>query len=158
MSTKYSGVNYANTQASPYEAVEESQYNVVEKHILDQFVLTADLAAGDQILVGGPIPAGAVLLDAVLTSAAMGGSAAVNFGWLASADGSVAADATAFFAALPVSSATVAKAHGSTFEGDFYTQVPLAAAVQPVIACSVATSGATGHKLSVDIKYVKCGG
>lgn len=164
MTTAYQGVNYAKTQASPITQIDEGQYNSPVLHILDQFVLTADLVANDTILMGGYIPEGAILLDCVLTSGALGGSAAINMGWQASASqptGSLAAqaaDLTAFFSALPVSSATVAKAHGSTYEGDFYNQVALTANVQPIITCSVASSGATGKTIYVAIAYTKNGG
>lgn len=160
----YSGVNYAETQASPITQIDEGQYNAPTLHILDQFILTADLAASDTILMGGPIPEGAILLNANITTGALGGSAAINVGWQAGAaalTGALApqaADLTAFFAALPVSSATVAAAHGSTYEGDFYNQVPLTSQVQPVITCSVASSGATGKSIMIDIVYTKNGG
>lgn len=165
MSTVYKGVNYADTQASPIEQIEESQYNAPSLHILDQFVLTADLAANDTILVGGPIPEGAVLSDAKFAApVALGGSAAINMGYQAGSSeptGSPtpqAADTTAFFSALPCSSATWASAFGSTYQGDYYTQVALTSQVQPVITCSVATSGATGKSIYVDISYTKAGG
>lgn len=151
--SSYSGVNYAKTQASPITQIDEGQYNCPAKHILDQFVLTADLGANDTILMGGVIPEGAILLDCVVSTGALGGSAAINVGYQKSADAVVAADTTAFFSALPVSSATVAKAHGSTYEGDFYTQAALAANVQPVVTCSVASSGATGKSIMIDISY-----
>lgn len=156
---QYSGVNYAKTQTSPITQIEEGQYNMPVCKILDQFVLTADLGAGDTILVGGPIPEGSVILDAKMSTGALGGSAALNFGWQAGAAGPAgslapqAADATALFAALPVSSITNARAFGSTYQGDFYTQAPLSSQVQPVIACSVATSGATGKSIMVEIEY-----
>ncbi len=164
MSTAYSGVNYAKTQASPITQIDEGQYNSPTLHILDQFVLTTDLVANDTILVGGPIPAGAILLEAKIGTGALGGSAAINFGYnagaaaLAGAQTAQAADTTAFFSALPVSSATVASARGSTYEGDFYGQVPLTSQVQPVITCSVASSGATGKSIYVDLAYTKNGG
>jgi len=162
--TIYSGVNYAKTQASPITQIDQSQYNESNLHILDQFVLTADLAANDTILVGGLIPEGAVLLDAKMVTGALGGSAALNFGWQAGATALAgaltpqAADTTAFFSALPVSSATYASSFGSTYIGDYYTQVALTSQVQPVITCSVATSGATGKSIYIDISYLKAGG
>lgn len=160
----YNGVNYAKTQASPITQVEEGQYNSPVLHILDQFVLTADLGSNDTILMGGPIPEGAVLLDAKVVTGALGGSAAINFGYQAGVAGPTgslsaqAADTTAFFSALPCSSATYATAFGSTYIGDYYTQVPLTSNVQPVITCSVASSGATGKSIMVDISYTKNGG
>ena len=164
MAIAYSGVNYAKTQALPITQIDNGQQGGIVKHILDQFVLTADLAANDTIDVGGPIPEGATVLDCIISSAAMGGSAAINVGWRAGAvalSGALAAEAaapTALFSALPVSSAVVAKAHGSTYEGAFYTQVPLTSQVQPVITCSVASSGATGRSIMIDIMFVKNGG
>ena len=161
---QYKGVNYADTQVTPIEQIEQGQYNVPAFHILDQFVLTADLASTDTILVGGPIPEGAVLLDAKVVTGALGGSAALNFGYQAGAAqpaGSLtpqAADLTAFFSALVCSSATYASAFGSTYQGDFYTQVPLTSQVQPILTCSVATSGATGKTIFIDISYTKSGG
>lgn len=160
----YKGVNYANTQLSPIEQIEQGQYNAPTLHILDQFVLTADLAANDTILMGGLIPEGAILLDAKVVTGALGGSAAVNLGYqagataLAGALPAQAADLTAFFSALPVSSATYASAFGSTYQGDYYTQAPLTSQVQPVITCSVASTGATGKSIYVDIAYTKSGG
>lgn len=164
MPTQYSGVNYAKTQASPISQIEESQYNVPTLHILDQFILTADLGASDTILVGGPIPEGAVLLDCTLSTGALGGSCALNVGYqagVAEPTGSntpQAVDLTAFFSAVVCSSAVVARAHGSAQEGDFYTQAQLTSQVQPIITCSVASSGGTGKTIFVDIAYAKAGG
>ncbi len=165
MSVAYKGVNYANTQLTPIEQIEQGQYNVPTMRILDQFVLTADLASNDTIAVGGPIPAGAVVLDAKFAApVGLGGSAAINFGYLAGAaqlTGSPtpqAVDLTAFFSALPCSSAVFASAFGSTYQGDYYTQTPLTSQVQAILTCSVATSGATGKSIYVDISYTKSGG
>lgn len=160
----YSGVNYADTQASPITQIGEGQYNAPTLHILDQFVLTADLGATDTILMGGPIPEGAILLDCKIVTGALGGSAAINVGYQAGASqptGSLtpqAVDLTAFFSALPVSSAGYASAFASTYVGDYYTQVPLTSQVQPIITCSVASSGATGKSIMIDIAYTKNGG
>lgn len=167
MAIVYSGVNYADTQDSPQEQIEQGQYNAPLLKILDQFVLTADLAANDTILVGGPIPEGAIVLNAkIIAPVGLGGSAALNFGIQAGVgQGSfagqptlMAADATAFFSALPVSSATYASAVGSTYQGDFYNQTAYTSQAQAVIACSVATSGATGKTIYCEIEYTKCGG
>ena len=165
MSTAYKGVNYADTQASPITQIEGGQYNVPALHILDQFVLTADLAANDTILVGGLIPEGAILLDAkVVVPTALGGAAAINFGYQAGPaepTGSPTPQAvslSAFFASLVVSSAVVASALGSAQQGTFYTQAALTSQVQPIITCTVATSGATGLSIYVDISYTKAGG
>lgn len=165
MSTAYQGVNYAKTQAQPVSQIDMGQYNAPVLKILDQIVLTADLGAGDTILVGGPIPQGAVVLNAKIgVPVGLGGSAAINVGIqagaaaLAGAGTPMAADATAFFSALPVSSATWASAVGSTYQGDFYNQSAYTSQAQPVIACSVATSGATGKSIYIEIEYTKNGG
>ena len=160
----YSGVNYAKTQASPITQIDEGQYNVPVSKILDQFVLTADLAANDTILVGGPIPEGAIVLNAKMATGALGGSCALNFGIQAGASeptGSPTAqpaDATAFFSALPCSSATYASSFGNTYIGDYYTQTAYTSQVQAVITCSVASSGATGKSIYIEIDYTKSGG
>ena len=158
--TIYSGVNYSNTQATPFEYIDEGQFSARQYHILDQFVLTADLAANDTILLGGLIPEGATVLDAKLSiPVTLGGSAAANVGWQASptaltgANTAQAADATAFFNGVALEPAAVKTAHGDATEGDFYTQVPLTAPVQPVLTCTVATSGATAKKIFIDISF-----
>lgn len=162
--SSFSGVNYANTQALPIEQIEQGQYNAPVLVILDQYVMTGDFSSNDTLLVGGLIPEGATLLGAKVQTGALGGSAAINFGYQAGPaepTGSPtpqAADTTAFFSALPCSSATYASAFGSTYQGDFYTQVALTSQVQPVITCSVATSGASGKKIFIEISYSKSGG
>ena len=164
MSTVYKGVNYADTQTSPPTQIEQGQYNEGALHILDQFILTADLASADTILVGGPIPEGATLLDCKIASGALGGSASINVGYQAGATaltGALAAqavDTTAFFSALPVSTAVFASAFGSTYQGDYYTQTALTSQVQAVITCQVASSSATGKEIFIDISYTKSGG
>lgn len=159
MTTAYKGVNYAKTQASPFSAIDEGQYNSPTYHILDQFVLTADLAAADTILLGGLIPEGATLLGCKLTTGALGGSCTVSLGYNASptaltgANTAQAADTTAFFNTVAVSSAEYVEAWGHAQGGDFYTQVPLTAPVQPVLTCVAASSGATGKTIYIDISY-----
>ena len=165
MSTQYKGGQYANTQASPIEQIDEGLYNVPVMKIMDSFVLTLDLAANDTILMGGPIPEGAILDNAKLIApTGLGGSAAFNFGYqagataLAGAPAAQAVNLTAFFSALPMSSATYAAAFASSYQGTYYTQVALTSQVQPIITCTVATSGATGDTIYVEISYTKSGG
>lgn len=158
--TVYKGVQYTNTQASPQTLIDESLYDSLSYKIFDTFVLTADLASGDTILMGGYIPAGSILLDCKLTSQALGGSCTINVGWQAGPTGAQLASASGFFSALPVSSATVATAHGSTYEGmtsnlsNFYL-VQMTEQVQPVIAENAVSSGATGAIISIEISYLK---
>jgi hypothetical protein len=166
MSTAYNGVNYANTQASPIEQIEEGQYNSLTLRILDLFVLTADLVANDTINVGGPIPEGAVLLNAKIAApVSLGGACALNFGYLAGAAGPTgsltpqAASASAFFSAVVVGSAvTYTSAYGNAQQGTYYTQIPLSSQVQAQAVCTVGSSGATGKSLYFEVEYTKTGG
>jgi hypothetical protein len=151
--TVYKGNYYSGLQGNIPELVEEGYYGGLVRKMYDSFVLTADLASGDTILMGGLLPEGARLVDCTLTSQALGGSCTINVGWKAGATGLEAAAPTAFFSALPVSSATVAKAHGSTYEGSFYQHV-LLEQVQPVIAENAVSSGGTGQKIQVEIDYI----
>ena len=70
------------------------------------------------------------------------------------------ANATGFFSALPVSSATVASAHGSAYEGGggpdtstFY-KVRTTSQIQVVIAENAVSSGATGKVIQIDVGYI----
>lgn len=153
MSTIYKGSNASNVAGNIPKLAEYGQYGGKVRKMYDSFVLTADLAAGDTIVMGEALPEGARLVDCCVTSGALGGSCTINVGWNAGAAGLEAAAPTGFFSALPVSSATVAKAHGSAYEGSFYQKV-LQEAVQPVIAENAVSSGATGQKIQVEIDYV----
>lgn len=151
--TTYRGVQNAGQAGNIPELAEEALYGGIERIMYDSFVLTADLASGDKILMGELLPEGALIRDCVITSQALGGSCTINVGWLAGATGLEAAAPTAIFAALPVSSATVAKAHGSTYEGNFYRH-QLLEQVQPVISENAVSSGATGQKIQMEIAYI----
>lgn len=153
MATKYLGVNAAKAAKNIPDLIGQGQMGGKDRIEYDSFVLTADLAAGDTIDVGGVIPQGAMFTDCIVTSEALGGSCTINVGWKASATGLEAAAPTGFLAALPVSSATVARAHGSAYEGAFYGKI-LQEAVQPVIAENAVSTGATGRKVQVEIHYI----
>lgn len=168
--TKYSGSNYAGTQSSPQELIEEGQQKGSLVSMFDIFDLTADLASGDEIYMGGPLQEGSILVDCKISSDALGGSCTVNVGWVAvseqfptggGGDTLMASNATGFFSALPVSSATVASAHGSAYEGggggatgsSFWRQ-RLSSAIQVVIAENAVSSGATGKSIGVEVTYI----
>lgn len=166
--TKYSGVNYADTQASPLELIDQGQYGGKLRSMYDTFVLTADLASGDTILMGGPIQEGSILVDLKITSDALGGSCTVNVGWNAvsevepaGGDTLMTSLATAFFSALPVSSATVANAHGSTYEGggngpsaSTFWRTRVTSPIQVVIAENAVSSGAAGKVIACELIYI----
>ena len=73
----------------------------------------------------------------------------------------MADNATGFFSALPVSSATVANAHGSAEEGggngpsasSFWRQ-RITSPIQVVIAENAVSSGAIGKKIAVEVTYI----
>lgn len=166
--TKYQGVNYADTQASPIELIDQGQFGGKMRSMYDIFVLTADLASGDTILMGAPLPEGSILLECKVSSDALGGSCTVNVGWQAvseiepaGGDTLMTSNATGFFSALPVSSATVANAHGSSYEGggggasgsSFWRQ-RITSPIQVVIAENAVSSGATGKSIGVEVTYI----
>lgn len=153
MSVAYQGVNYAKLVQNIPSLAPQGELGGKIRTMYDSFVLTADLASGDTILMGSLLPEGARLRDCVVTSEALGGSCTVDVGWAAGATGAEAASPTGFFSALPVSSATVGKAHGSTYEGSFYQKI-LAEAVQVVVAEHAVSSSATGKKIQVEVSYV----
>ena len=161
MSTKYSGVNYALTQQTIPSLIDEGGSYFVKRYIYDSFVLTADLAAGDTILMGSVIPESALLLGCQIATGALGGSCTIDVGWLASASEvpggygpAMVAAPTGFFSALPVSSATNATAYGSTYTtmSNWYG-LQVTAPVQPVIAEHAVSSGGTGIEIQILIEY-----
>ena len=171
MGIKYQGVGYAGIQGTIPELIERAYSGQPELHMLDTFVLTADLASGDTILMGAPIPAGSLLTNCKISNDALGGSCTVNVGWQAGAelepnaggDVQMAANATGFFSALPVSSAGYNTATGSSYEGggegptaSTFERLVLTSPVQVVIAENAVSSGATGKQISIDVSYI-CG-
>lgn len=153
--TVYKGINATNVAANIPTLAEQGQYGGKVRKMYDKFVLTADLASGDTILMGEPLPEGARLLNCHITTEALGGSCTIDVGWAASAEATPleAASPTGFFSALPVSSATVAAAHGSTYEGSFYSKI-LLSQIQPVIAEHAVSSAATGKKVYMEVEYI----
>ena len=166
--SNYQGVNYANTQANITELIDVGQWGGKVRRMYDTFVLTADLASGDKIRMGAPLPEGATLLECLASYDALGGSCTVNIGWEqvseiepTGGDTLQASNATGFFSALPVSSAGSAAAHGSTYEGggngvtasSFY-RLRITSPIQVVIAENAVSSGATGKAISVDVSYI----
>lgn len=168
MGTAYQGANYAGSQQSIPELIDQAQQAGKLRSMYDIFVLTADLASGDTIAMGGPLQEGSTLLDCQVSADALGGSCTVNVGWVAiseieptGGDTLMSSNATGFFSALPVSSATVAKAHGSAYEGggngpsasSFWRQ-RLTSPIQVQIAENAVSSGATGKKIAVEVTFI----
>lgn len=157
---RFLGVGATGAQANIPTLVEEGQYGGTLHIMMDTYTLLADLAAGDQIQMGAPIPEGARLLQARIATTALGGSCTINFGWLASADLSITggetlntASLTGFFSALPVSSATQASAFGHAQGGTFYNTL-LTSSVQCVVSEQAVSSGATGGTITAEVWYI----
>ncbi len=169
MATTYKGVAATNLARTIPVLVEQGQFGGKVRRMYDTFVLTADLAANDIIVINGLLPEGARLVNCSLVTGALGGSCAISVGWQASLDinppggsgagGEVinAADTTGFFNNFVVSSAQRVTAFGQSVasggSGDFY-QTVLTSEVQPIVTCNVASSSATGKSITVEIEYV----
>lgn len=153
------GVEATKVAATVPSLIEEGKYGGKLRVMYDTYVLTADLASGDIIKIGSPLPEGAILLNCKVKTGALGGSCTINVGCQASPLDETthaaleAAVPTLFFAALPVSSATSASAYGSTYEGVFYAR-RLLAPVQVVVAENAVSVGATGLSISVEVHYI----
>ena len=170
MGIVYQGTNYANTQLTPVELIEQGQQRGTVQVMRDSFKLTADLAAGDTIIMGGYIPEGAILVNCIISSDALGGSCTINVGWSVPSeqfptggggDTLMTANATGFFSALPVSSAVAATARGSSYEGggigptaSTFEGLKLTSPIQVVIAENAASSGATGKVIAIEVNYI----
>ncbi len=155
----FKGVQATKVAKTIPDLVAQGQQGGKIRNLYDKYVLTADLASGDSIDIGAPLPEGARLIDCIVSTGALGGSCTIDVGWRASVElepsGSAQLeliDKTGFFSALPVSSATVAKAHGSAYEGDFYQKV-LAADVQVAVWEHAVSSSATGLAIAVEVNY-----
>lgn len=154
MSTVYKGVNATNVAASIPKLAEEGQQGGVRKTLYDKFVLTADLAAGDSIKIGGLLPVGAQIMSATLACEALGGSCTVDVGWDASADAVEAQNKTGLFAAAVVSAAAVQTLTATTGTAAAFGYT-FSAQVQPTIWEHAVSSGGTGKAISLAIEYLE---
>jgi len=122
--------------------------------IMDSYSLSADLASGDVIRMGGKIPAGAKILNVEVKFPdldASGGT--LDVGWLASSDAVEAADADGFMANLDVTSAGFAALASAThFANPGYLK-EFAAECQAAITVDGDTD-ATSGTIYMNIWYV----
>ena len=156
MSTVNQGVNYAKTQASPFEAVDQSEVNGRLHVQYDSFVITATSAAGDTILMGTPLPAGARVLAALLDSPRLdvSNSSTISFGWLASADLVEAAQSAGFLAAQDVHTAGIAASMTSALAGANVGKFKkFQSAVQPVLTFVAGPTTVTTGTIQTTIHY-----
>jgi hypothetical protein len=155
MSTKYKGVNATVALQTPptiFEYIEGGQYQAYSQFIWDTFVLTADLASGDTILMGGLSPQNSTIVACDLGFGAMGGSCTVNVGWQASADAVVAANATGLFSAASCASAGLLGLGSSGGQVTAFGKL-LASPVQFVIAENAVSSGGTASAFWLKVTY-----
>lgn len=159
MAIKY-GVN-ADKQLvdSPTALAEEGQSMGTVKCIFDQYTLTAALSQNDTIEMGCLIPAGARVISAMVhcdaSLDASGGT--VQFGWKASADAVVSADADGFIPSVAFAGGVL-----TVYSGSADTSAApgilkkFASAVQPVLLVDHAGGwDQTSGTVSVCIQYIE---
>ncbi len=154
MSTVFKGANATNIAGSIPKLAEEGQQNGVKKLIFDTYTFGTDTVANDSILMGGLIPAGAMILGCDVTCGALGASGTFDVGWNASADAVEAQNKTAFFSGLAVTSAATQGMGASTGTPGTVGYV-LKSAVQPALFEKAVTTSATGLSISMAITYVE---
>lgn len=108
--------------------------------IKDKFSLSADLSAADVILMGGLIPAGAMVHNVVLKYDALG-AGTLDVGWQASAAGGEAADADGFIDGAAVTNAGGDQMAGTAVDGMFKE---FSEAVQAAVTVATDTSATSG--------------
>lgn len=146
MSTKY-GTNAAKAVASIPQLMSQAEVSGKIHVHYDEYVFAGDLAAGDVILMGAKLPAGARVLEVVLDSPDLdsGSTGALTSGWQASDDAVEAADADGFLTTVDVHTAGKAQSMSallcSNVPGKFKK---FNAAVQPAITISGETDATTG--------------
>lgn len=91
--------------STPAQLASQGSQGGIIKHCTDSYVVSADLSTSDVILLC-KIPQGATVIDARMINPAMS-AGTINLGYVASADGSIAANSTAFMSAVSVTSAGV---------------------------------------------------
>lgn len=91
---------------SPPQHADVGAVGGVVRLLYDKFTLTADLSANDVLIMGGKIPKGARVIDAMVKHADLDTSGGtIDFGWAAGADALEAADENGFIEAADVATA-----------------------------------------------------
>ena len=152
----FKGVNATSNAASIPALSEGGQQAAVKKVMYDTYVLTADLASGDKIRMGGLIPAGAKILNVVLVTGALGGSCTVDVGWEASADGVETETKTGFFSGAVVSAAACSTFSTATTPTLAGFGKKFSSPVQISVWEKAVSSSATGLSISLMVEYVEC--
>ncbi len=150
----FNGSNAAKIASSIPKLAETGQQNGTRRVIYDTYTLTADLASGDRIRMGGLLPAGALITGCEVYTDTLGGSCTLDIGWEASADAAVAQNKTGFFSAMVASSAAVQGLGAATATFATFGKV-FASPVQISIWEHAVSSGATGLIISIAISYIE---
>lgn len=139
----------------------EEKIDVTEQHgrmriLKDSFTLAAELTAADEILMGAPLPEGAMIVEAVLQSPQLGSAdtnGELDVGWKAGADGVEAEDVDGLFAAVEVGSgsANVKLTDSLAFAG--YLK-KFSEEVQLFITANETTDAGVGDEITLVVYYV----
>ncbi len=149
MANRY-GTNATNITNVPADKAGTGEIGGRVRWIYDELNYTALLANADVIYLGGLIPKGARVLDAILMFSDAGTTGSCNVGWLASADGVEVADADGFMAAVNMNTAadTIKASDNLANAPGIFKK--FAAPVQPVVTMTAAGDAATGSvKLAI---------
>lgn len=139
------GNNYADLTAIPQQQLDVGDVSGKIRMAYDEITLSAELASGDIIKLGAPLPKNARILDAGILSGAMGAPAAVNCQVRFGHDG----DDDAFIAQSSVAAAVKLR-----MASEAGLLAKLDANRQPQITINTASSGAAGKKIQAWIEYV----
>ena len=119
----------------------------------DEFSYTALLANADVIYMGGLIPKGARVIEAVLMFSDAGATGACNVGWLASDDGVEIADPDGFMASVNMNTAADTIKATDNLANAPGVFKKFTAPVQPVVTMTAAGDAASGS-VKLAITYV----
>jgi hypothetical protein len=149
--------NYTNMAATPQKKVHQGEYGGKELVLVDTFVLAGDAADQDTVLMGR-LPAGAKVTAARLFGPDNGGSGTLKLGNTASNDGSLtdAAVDNNFITAADSSGQAydVGDGASATMRGAAIGLVRFSREVDVVLKFVGVTSGATGNKITMIVKYI----
>lgn len=155
MATLY-GDNATLRQNRPEDKIDVTEQHGRMRILKDAITLAAELTAGDKILMGAKLPAGAMIVEAALQSpqlGTVGGAGELSVGWQAGADGVEAADVDGLFAAVEVGSASanVKLSDSLAFAG--YLK-KFSEEVQLEITANETTDAGIGDEITLVVYYV----
>lgn len=137
------GVNYASLNAKPQEQLPVGDVSGKRRFSFDQITLTAEVAVGDVIRIGAPIPANARIIGAGFVAPACGATGIVDFG----IEGG---DVDYFLSQCDAGAAAVNAKMAS--EAGFL--VKSTSAIQPALKCTEITASASGDTWKAYVEYI----